>query len=115
MLRSVEGFWIRAEVNEGNFTNSYFHFFEPPGQNVYATISLSSFDNSFPRSQLAFNAFAYIIRWTTYGSDGKLVGPFPSMGHAQNAVIVHNCGSLEFGLEVTNNVDAVAQINIFQF
>ena len=41
MLRSVDGFWIRAAVYEGSFTNSYFHFFEPPGQNVYATISLS--------------------------------------------------------------------------
>jgi hypothetical protein len=36
------------------------------------------------------------------------------MGRTQNAVMVRNCGSLQFNLDVANWVVATAQINIFQ-
>jgi hypothetical protein len=116
MLRSVDGFWISARVFTGDFSNSYFHAFEAPGRNVYATISLSEV-NHFPvEPDMERQAVAYIARWTAYGPDGKLFSPARTdLGRAQNAVAVRNCGSLEFRLDVANWVDAAAQINIFQF
>lgn len=114
MLQSVEGFWISASVYTGAFSNSYFHFVGSPGQNVYATISLSGVDHH-PGPAMEREANAYIVRWTTWGPDGALVAPFPnSMGRTQNAVAIRDCASIEFRLDVKNWVDATAQINIFQ-
>jgi hypothetical protein len=117
MLTAVDGFWIRAVAfNEGSFRNSSFHFFETPGLNVYATITLSGVSRASSGSEHGLAAVASIIRWTTWGPDGKLVAPSPgSMGETQNAVVVRNCASLEFALDVRNAVDAIAQINIFRF
>lgn len=116
MLLSVDGFWVTAQVFTGEFSNTYFHVFDRPGQNVYATISLSGL-NQFPTEpDLQRRASAYIARWTIYDEDGKFSDPFPnSMGPAQNAVVVRNCATLEFRLDVANWVVATAQINIFQF
>jgi hypothetical protein len=114
-LRSVDGFWITAQVFTGEFSNSYFHVFERPGQNVYATIALSGLDHFATEPDMERHASAYIARWVVYDSDGNFVAPFPnSMGRAQNAVAVRNCGALEFRLDIANWVDAAAQINIFQ-
>jgi hypothetical protein len=116
LLRSVDGFWISARVFTGDFSNSYLHVFEAPGKNVYATISLSEVNQLPIDPDMRRGATAYISWWTAYGPDGKWFAPFPnSTGHTQNAVAVCNCGSLEFRLDVSNWVDATAQINIFQF
>ena len=116
MLLSVDGFWITAQVFTGEFSNGYFHVFDLPGQNVYATISLSGVDHFPTEPDMERRVSAYIAWWTEYGADGKLFAPSPnSMGRAQNAVVVRNCGSLEFRLDVANWVVATAQINIFQF
>ncbi len=116
MLKSVDGFWISAQVYTGDFSNSYFHFLEAPGQNVYATISLSEVNHYPTEPDMRRQASAYISWWTAYGSDGKLFAPHPnSMGRTQNAVMVRNCASLQFNLDVSNWVVATAQINIFQF
>lgn len=116
MLQSVNGFWMSARVLTGDFSNSYFHVFESPGKNVYATISLSQV-NHFPvEPDMRRRATAYISWWTTFGPDGEVVGPFPnSAGTTQNAVAVRNCNSLLFNLDVSNWVEATAQINIFEF
>lgn len=115
MPLSVEGFWIDAAIyGDGTFSESYFQFYEPPGQDVYATIALSRLDH-YPTDAAHF-ASAYIARWTVYGPDGTLFAPEPnSMGKAQNAIALRNCASLEFELEVTGWVEAAAQINIFTF
>jgi hypothetical protein len=115
MLLSVEGFWIAASIfGDGTFSQSYFQFYEPPGQDIYATIALSRLDH-YPGDADHFVS-AYIARWTVYGPDGKLFAPEPnSMGRAQNAIGLRNCASLEFELEVTHWVTAAAQINIFKF
>ncbi len=114
MLLSVEGFWMTAQVNTGEFLKGYLHTFDGPGHNVYATISLSGLDHF--ATDMPRRASAYIAWWTEYGADGKLFPPYPnSMGRAQNAVFVRNCGSLYFRLDVANWVVATAQINIFQF
>ena len=119
MLRSVDGFWITAVAfGKGAFTNSSYHFFDPPGLDVYATISLSGITNLSPRDEPRGSAFAYITRWVAYGSDGKLSGlsgPAGNAGHEQNAAVIRNCGYLEFALAVENHVEAAAQINIFRF
>jgi len=116
VLKSVDGFWISAQVFTGDFSNSYFHTFLAPGQNIYATISLSEVNHYATEPDLGRRASAYISRWTAYGPDGKLFAPNPnSMGRTQNAVMVRNCGSLQFNLDVSNWVVATAQINIFQF
>jgi len=114
MPLSVEGFWIAASMfGHGTFSQSYFQFYEPPGQDIYATIALSGIDH-FP-SDTEHSASAYIARWTVYGPDGKLVAPEPnSMGPTQNAIGLRNCASLEFELEVSQWVSATAQINIFK-
>ena len=116
MLRSVDGFWLSARVFTGDFSNSYFHAFEAPGKNVYATISLSQV-NQFPVDpDMRRRTSAYIARWTTYDPNGNIVAPSPnSAGITQNAVAVRNCSSLMFHLDVSNWVDATAQINIFEF
>ncbi len=116
VLQSVDGFWISAQVFTGDFSNSYFHSFEAPGRNVYATIVLSEVSHYPTEPDMGRRASAYISWWTAYGPDGKLFAPSPnSMGRTQNAVAVRNCGSLEFRLEVSNWVVATAQISIFQF
>jgi hypothetical protein len=116
MLKSVDGFWISAQVFTGDFSNSYFHAFEAPGRNIYATIVLSEVDHFATEPDLGRRASAYILHWTTFGPDGILVAPSPnSMGRTQNAVAVRNCGSLEFRLDVSNWVVATAQISIFEF
>jgi hypothetical protein len=115
MLLSVDGFWITAQVFTGEFSNTYFHVFDRPGKSVYATISLSSLDH-FSVEPGMRRASAYIARWTVYGPDGEFIAPFPnSMGLTQNAVVVRDCATLEFRLDVANWVVATAQINIFQF
>jgi hypothetical protein len=116
MLLSVDGFWITAQVFTGEFSNSYFHVFDRPGKNVYATISLSGLDHFPVEPDMQRVASAYISWWTVYDKDGKLLAPSPnSMGRTQNAVVVRDCGSLEFHLDVANWVVATAQINIFRF
>lgn len=115
MLDSVEGFWISARVFTGEFSNSSFHFFPEPGRDVYATIALSEVNHFPTEPDMERRASAYIFRWTEWGPDGQLNAPFPnSMGRTQNAVLVRNCGSLQFNLDVANWVVATAQINIFQ-
>jgi hypothetical protein len=116
MVRSVDGFWISAEVFIGDFSNSYYQFFDPPGPDVYATISLSQLNHSPTEPDLERRASAFIEEWVTYDADGKLVGPDPnSTGANQNAVYVRNCAAIGFRLDVSNWVSAIAQINIFQF
>jgi len=116
MLQSVDGFWISARVNTGDFSNSYFHAFEAPGRDIYATIALSEVLHFATEPDMTRRAGAYIARWTAYGPDGKLFAPsVNSAGRTQNAVAVRNCGSLEFHLDVANWVFAIAQITIFEF
>lgn len=112
MLPTVEGFWISAQVRTGDFSNSYFHVFDPPGRDVYATISLSDWQHFPMEPERQRRASAYIERWTQYAPDGRILTP-DSMGLTQNAVLVRNCRSLEFRLLVVNWVSAIAQINIF--
>jgi hypothetical protein len=116
VLKSVDGYWISARVYTGDFSNSYFHVFPAPGPDIYASISLSEVRHYPTDPDMDRGASAYIYRWTTYGPDGKLVEPSTnSMGRTQNAVMLRNCGSLQFNLDVSNWVVATAQINIFQF
>ena len=115
MFNSIDGFWISASVFTGDFSNSYFHAFPAPGQDVYATISLSEVNHYPTEPDLLRTAAAYISWWTVYGPEGKLVAPsLNSMGRMQNAVMVRNCGTLQFNLDVSNWVQATAQINIIQ-
>ena len=115
MLTAVDGYWITSRVFTGEFSNSYFHVFPAPGVDVYATIGLSEVNHYPTEPDMERRASAYISRWTEWGPDGVLVGPTPnSMGRTQNAVMVRNCGSLQFNLDVANWVVATAQINIFQ-
>jgi hypothetical protein len=116
VLRSVDGFWLSAAVFTGDFSNTYWHDFAKPGKNVYATISLSQV-NHFPvEPDLRRRASAYISWWTAYSPDGKVIGPsFISAGATLNAIAVRNCNSLLFTLDVSNWVEATAQINIFEF
>jgi hypothetical protein len=115
VLKSVDGFWISAQVFTGTFSNSYFHTFPAPGQDIYATISLSELNHYPTEPDMRRSAAAYISWWTTYGSDGALLPPSSNiMLRAQNAVMLRNCGSLQFNLDVSNWVVATAQINIFQ-
>jgi hypothetical protein len=115
VLSSVEGFWISARVFTGEFSNSSFHVFPGPGRDVYATIGLSEVNHFPTEPDMERRASAYISWWTEWAPDGELVAPFPnSMGRTQNAVMVRNCGSLQFNLDVANWVVATAQINIFQ-
>src|SRR5688572_25478337 len=116
VLKQVDGYWISARVFTGDFSNSYFHVFEAPGQDIYATISLSEVNHDPTEPDMRRRASAYIESWTVYGGDGKLTAPFPnSAGRTQNAVAIRNCGSLLFRLDVSNWVSATAQVNIFQF
>lgn len=116
MVRSVEGLWISAEVFTGEFSNSCYQFFDPPGPDVYATISLSQLYHSPTEPDLERRASAFIEEWVTYDADGKFVAPDPnSTGHNQNAVFVRNCGAIGFRLDVSNWISAIAQINIIQF
>jgi len=116
VLQAVDGYWISASVYTGEFSNSYFHSFEAPGRDIYATIALSEVDHYPTEPDMARRTSAYIARWTTYGPDGKLFAPsFNSTGRTQNAVVVRNCASLEFRLDVANWVFAIAQITIFEF
>lgn len=115
MLKSIDGFWISASVFTGDFSLSYFHAFPAPGPDIYATISLSEVNHHPTEPDMRRRALAYIAHWTSFDLDGKLVAPETrSMGHTQNAVRVRNCGSLEFHLDVSNWVEATAQINIFE-
>lgn len=115
MLNRVDGYWISARVFTGEFSNSFFHVFPQPGVDVYATIGLSEVQQFPTEPAMERRASAYISRWTEWGPDGVLVAPSTnSMGRTQNAVMVRNCGSLQFNLDVTNWVVATAQINIFQ-
>ena len=115
MLRSVEGYWLSAQVFTGEFTNSYFHFFPEPGATVYATISLSEVKQYPMDREPVRDAAGYISRWAVYGPDGRLVGPnADSMGRSQNAVMIRDCGFIQFDLHVANWTVATAQINIFQ-
>ena len=118
MLKSIDGFWISAQVFSGSFSNSYFHIFPSSGHNVYATISLSEVTHYPTEPDLERSAAAYISWWTSYGLDGKQNAPSPEpkpTERTRNAVVVRDCGSLQFNLDVSNWVAATAQINIFEF
>ncbi len=115
MLDSVDGYWLSAQVFTGDFSNSYFHVFERPGVDVYASIALSEVSHYPTEPDMRRRACAYISWWTTYGPDGVFVAPNPnSSGPTQNAVLVRGCASLQFNLDVSNWVFATAQINIFR-
>jgi hypothetical protein len=117
MPLSAEGFWIESSIfGDGSFSQSVFEVYEPPGRDIYATITLSGIDH-FPNDGQHF-ASAYIDSWTFFDADGKRVGvssSSPGLGRAQNSIALRNCGSLYFVLEVANWTLAVAQISIFTF
>jgi hypothetical protein len=78
MLQAVEGYYLSASTSgPGMFIHQYTHGPLPPGTNVYATISLSSYNNQYrPRHPDPTGAaIAFIDSWTVYQENGTQSAP----------------------------------------